>query len=93
MNQKGMAQPKDLPEVKHESMAKLQGLSGPALDREFAMLMVQDHQKDVAEFRDKANTAQDKDVKDYATNTVSTLEKHLQKAQELQNKINASRTK
>ena len=87
MNQKGMPQPKGLPEVKHESMEKLEGLSGSALDRQFTILMVEDHQKDVIEFRNKANTAQDKDVKDYAMNTVSTLQKHLKKAQDLQDKL------
>ena len=86
MNQKGMAQPKDLPEVKHEAVDKLNAMSGPELDREFVKMMLDDHQKDVSEFRNEANTAQDKDVKDYATRTVSMLEKHLQKAQELQSK-------
>jgi putative membrane protein len=86
MNQKGMAQPKDLPEVKNEALDKLNAMSGPELDREFVIMMMDDHQKDVSEFRNEANTAQDKDVKDYATNTVPVLEKHLQKAQELQGK-------
>jgi putative membrane protein len=86
MNQKGMAQPKELPEVKHEALDKLNAMSGPELDREFVKMMIDDHQKDVSEFRNQANTTQDKDVKDYATQTVSMLEKHLQKAQELQAK-------
>jgi putative membrane protein len=90
MNEKGMPQPKGLPEVKHESLDKLNGLSGAALDRQFAMMMVEDHQKDVTEFRDKANSAQDKDVKDYVTKTLPVLERHLQKAQELQGKMNTS---
>src|SRR5215467_10361074 len=87
MNQKGMQQPKDLPEVKHEATDKLSSMSGPALDQEFIRIMVEDHQKDVSEFRNMANTAQDKDVKDYAANTLPVLEKHLQKALELQGKI------
>jgi putative membrane protein len=87
MNQKGMAQPKDLPEVKHDALDKLNAMSGTELDREFVKMMLDDHQKDVSEFRNEANTAQDKDVKDYATHTLPMLEKHLQKAQELQGKI------
>jgi putative membrane protein len=90
MNQKGMQQPKDLPEVKHEALDKLNGMSGPELDREFARVMVDDHQKAVSEFRNEANTAQDKDVKDYAAQTGPVLEKHLQKAQELQGKITSA---
>src|SRR5437867_6283724 len=70
MNQKGMRQPKDLPEVQHEAMGKLQAFSGTALDRQFTMMMLDDHQKAITEFRNMANTAQDKDVKDYAMNTV-----------------------
>ena len=89
MNQKGMPQPKDLPEVKHEALGKLNSLSGAALDREFMNLMVQDHQKEIAEYRQEVNTTQDEDVKHYAMHTLPTLEEHLRKAQELQQKMSS----
>jgi putative membrane protein len=87
MNQKGMPQPQGLPEVKHEALSKMDELSGAALDREFVNTMVDDHQKDIAEYRKAVDTSQDEDVKYYAMHTLPELEEHLQKAQELQQKV------
>jgi putative membrane protein len=89
MNQKGMSQPRDLPEVKHESLDKLDKLSGAALDREFVNMMVDDHQKQIAEFRKEVDTARDEDVKYYVMHTLPVLEEHLQKAKELQQKVSS----
>lgn len=94
MNQKGMPQPNELPEVQHEALGKLNGLSGAALDREFMSMMVEDHQKDITEFRKEVNSAQDEDVKYYAEHTLPVLQEHLQKAQMLYEQIsNGSRTR
>ena len=94
MTQKGMPQPKGLPEVKHEALRKLNGLSGAVLDGQFMTMMVEDHQKAIIEFRKEVNSAQDEDVKYYAEHTLPTLQEHLQKAQMLQDKVsNASRTR
>jgi putative membrane protein len=94
MNQKGMAQPKELPEVQHEALGKLNGLSGAALDREFMSTMVEDHQKDITEFRKEVNSAQDEDVKYYAQHTLPVLQEHLQKAQMLNEQLSSgSRTR
>jgi putative membrane protein len=87
MKDKGMPQPKGLPEAEHESWAKLKQMSGPAFDREFINMMVQDNQNAVKEFQHEANMAQDYDVKIYASSVLPVLQKHLQKAQELQKKM------
>jgi putative membrane protein len=87
MKDKGMAQPKGLPKVEHEAMAKLKGMSGAEFDREFVNMMVRDHQDAVKEFQHESNLAQDYDVKMYANHVLPVLQKHLQKAQELQGKI------
>lgn len=86
-NQKGMPQPKDLAKVNNEALDKLNGLSGAALDREFVKMMVDDHQKDIADYRNAMNAAQDEDVKYYAMHTLPTLQDHLKKAQDLQDKL------
>ena len=93
MNQKGMPQPQDLPEVKHEALGKLDELSGAALDREFANAMVGDHQNDIAEFQNTINSTQDEDVKYYAMHTLPVLQEHLRKAQELQEKLSSGSIK
>ena len=50
-------------------------------------MMVQDHQDAVKEFQHESNMAQDYDVKMYANHVLPVLQKHLQKAQEVQGKI------
>jgi putative membrane protein len=94
MNKKGMPQPKELPQVEHEALGKLKGLSGAALDGEFMSIMVEDHQKDITEFRKEVNSAQDEDVKYYAEHTLPVLQEHLQKAQMLNEQLSSgSRTR
>jgi putative membrane protein len=87
MNQKGLPQAKGLPEVKREALGKLDGLSGLALDQEFVTMMVQEHEKDIAEYRQAMNATQDEDVKYYVMHTLPMLQEHLQKAQQLQEKL------
>jgi putative membrane protein len=63
----------------HDKMAKL---SGDAFDRAFARHMVADHRKDIADYR-KAAKMKDEQIASFATETLPTLEKHLQMAQSL----------
>jgi putative membrane protein len=87
MNKNGMPQPSGLPEVRSEAINKLESLSGPSFDKEFISMMVEDHQKAVDTFRQEQNSAQNQDVRDFAKNTLPTLEKHLKEAQEIQSKL------
>jgi putative membrane protein len=61
---------------------KLSKLSGPAFDREFAKEMVEDHQKDIQKYQRAARDKNDP-VGEYASQTLPTLEKHLQEAKSL----------
>ena len=63
-------------------MKKLQKLSGQAFDHEFVRYMVQDHEKDIAEFRQESQNGPTP-AKDLAAQTLPTLEKHLQMAKAL----------
>ncbi len=87
MKDKGMAQPKGLPKAEHEAWNKLKGMTGAEFDREFVNMMVRDHQDAAKEFQHESNMAQDYDVKIYANHVLPVLQKHLQKAQEVQEKI------
>jgi len=87
MENKGIHQPKDMVEIKHESEARLSGLSSPALDREYINMMIKDHQKDIAQYNQEQSSGEDPAVRDYAAHALETLQKHLQKAQDLQNKL------
>src|SRR5262252_333260 len=92
MKEAGMNQPGGLPEVKHEAQDRLSELSGPAFDREYINLMVQDHQKAISKFQQEETTAQDESLRNYVKQVLPMLQKHLEKAQELQAKLNSQKT-
>lgn len=78
----GMTMPTEMTDEASKEMKKLQGLSGPAFDREFVSYMVDDHKKDVAEFQEQAMAGSGA-LNTYAEKTVPVLEKHLKTAQAL----------
>jgi len=63
--------------------AKLAVLKGAAFDREFAKVMVKEHEAAVALFESAAEGAQDKDVRGLAKKTLPTLRDHLKMARDL----------
>jgi len=71
---------------------KLAKLKGAEFDREFAHHMVEDHQKDIAKFQKEAD-AKNGPVSNLAQQQLPTLKKHLQMAQTLQSKQQASAPK
>jgi len=60
---------------------KLEKLSGAAFDRAYMQEMLNDHRKDVSDFRKESQSGKDPDVKAWAAKTLPTLEEHLQMAQ------------
>jgi len=78
----------DLPDDAKTLQAKLSSDTGKQLDKDYMDSMVEDHQKDVQEFTDKSETAKDPDVKQWAGKTLPTLQKHLEKAQQIDAKLN-----
>ena len=62
---------------------RLSKLHGVAFDRAYMQAMVDDHQKDVAKFRQQSTKAQDPDIKEFAARTLPTLEQHLQMAKDI----------
>jgi putative membrane protein len=71
---------------------KLSKLKGADFDKEFARMSVEDHQKDIAKFQKEAD-AKDGPASDLAQQQLPTLKKHLQMAQSLQSKQQASAPK
>lgn len=63
--------------------ARLARLSGTAFDRAYVSDMVQDHEKDVADFQKEAHSGKDPAVKAFAAKTLPTLQMHLQMARAL----------
>lgn len=67
------------PLAKHQSVIqKLQGMSGAEFDKAYVDDMLEDHEKDVAEFEKQSQSNPDADVKAFAAKTLPTLKKHLE---------------
>jgi len=82
----------DLPDDAKSLQEKLSSDTGKQLDKDYMDGMVEDHQKDVQEFTDKSQNAKDPDVKQWAGKTLPTLQKHLEKAQQIDAKLNKGKS-
>ncbi len=78
----GVSLPSGMSADAQQRLTKLQQLSGPDFDKAFARDMVQDHEKDIAEFKKEAGSGQGP-VQQLAAQTLPTLEKHLRMAKSL----------
>jgi putative membrane protein len=76
--QMGVNEPKGPSKKDKKELEKLQGLSGQDFDREYITMMVKDHQKDLKEFKEEANAAQDPSIKQIADKGSQVIEQHLQ---------------
>ena len=70
---------------------RLSKLSGAAFDRAYMKAMVDDHVKDVSEFKKEAKSGTDPEVKAWAAKTLPTLEEHLKMAREANGAVGTSR--
>jgi putative membrane protein len=82
-SQKNVALPKDLSAKDKATKAALEKLSGQQFDQAYMKDMVKDHKKDVSDFRRESKSAQDPDVKNFAVQTLPTLEDHLKQAESI----------
>ena len=69
---------------------ELSRLSGAAFDRAYARDMVKDHEEDIADFNKEANGGKNAAIKDFATQTLPTLQDHLKEAREMRQNVSAS---
>jgi len=65
---------------------KLSKKSGADFDKAYENMMVDDHKKDIDEFKKAENKVNDNDIKNFAINTLPTLEKHLDSIQAIKSK-------
>lgn len=84
---KGLSLPAELDAEHKNKQDELSKKSGKDFDKAYAAAMVEDHEKDVAEFEKAANSAQDADLKAWAAKTLPTLQDHLKMAKELKGKV------
>jgi putative membrane protein len=69
---------------KHQSrLDKLSKLDGPAFDKAYIKDQLKDHEQDVSAFQSEAQNGQDPNIKQFAANTLPTLQEHLSMAKDL----------
>jgi len=84
---KGLALPTELAGEHKDMFDHLSSLSGADFDKQYMKHMVEDHEKDVAEFDKQSTTGQDSDLKAWAAKTLPTLKEHLQLAKTVSSKL------
>ena len=56
-------------------------------DKAYMDMMIKDHEKDLAEFKEEANSGSDPDLKKFADDTAKIVQEHLDLAKEVQGKL------
>jgi putative membrane protein len=89
---KGIALP-EAPGAKQEATKdRLSKLSGDQFDKAYMKDMLQDHKKDIAAFKAESNSGRDSDIKNFAAQTLPTLQDHLKNAQSISPKVMQARS-
>jgi putative membrane protein len=73
---------------KHQSRVdKLAKLSGPEFDKAYVKDQLKDHERDVDDFKSEAQNGSDANVKQFAMETLPTLQQHLSAVKDLKKTI------
>jgi putative membrane protein len=86
-SQEGVTLPNDLSAKDKATKQRLSQLHGEAFDKAYMNDMVSDHREDVAEFKHESSSGRDPQVKEWATQTLPTLEGHLKMAEQVDAKV------
>ena len=78
---KGIQLPTSLDKKHEKDVDRFQKMTGADFDKAYMSHMVDDHKKDVSDFKKEASSGKDADVKGFASKTLPTLQEHLQLAQ------------
>lgn len=76
--------PEKLTPSHQKHIDELAALNGEAFDKAYVPMMVEDHEKDLAEFQAAAKSLKDPDLKAFAEKTSKVIEMHLAKIKEIQ---------
>lgn len=77
--------PQSLDQQHQQMVQDLSGQSGQQFDQKFLSMMIQDHQRDAAEYQREAQSGRGR-LKGYAMLTLPAVQAHLQEAQQLESK-------
>ena len=85
----GIKIPDDIARWQQKEYSRLQNLNGEQFDRAYAARMVKDHEKAIALFQKEAQDGRVADVKQFASDTLPTIEEHFKMAKDLSNEVGA----
>jgi putative membrane protein len=91
-SREGINLPTDWSRKHADKYNQLARLSGAAFDKAYARDMVMDHEQDISEYKRATSTAKNNSLKQYATETLPTLESHLQEAKQMQSQVSREGT-
>ncbi len=77
---RGMTLPTAMPADMQKHMDAMRNMKGKAFDAHYMKMMVDDHQKDVADFQKQANGGTDPELKSFAKKTLPVLQMHRDSA-------------
>jgi putative membrane protein len=80
-------EPKEMTDEHQRVLERLKGLSGREFDRAYVKHMVEDHEEDIALFTRASKECQAEPLKRLATDALPTLQKHLEMAKKLQDRL------
>jgi putative membrane protein len=83
---KGIDVPSELNAKDKATKERLSKLSGEQFDRSYMQDMVKDHTKDVSEFQHESKSGKDSEIKNFASQTLPTLQEHLTQAKTVASK-------
>jgi putative membrane protein len=89
--QQGITLPTTLDAKDEATKERLSKLSGDQFDKAYMRDMVRDHKKDIADFKSESSTGRDSAVKNFASDTLPTLESHLKEAETIEPKVMQAR--
>ena len=88
--QENMTLPENMNAKDQATYDRLSKMSGSAFDKAYITNMVKDHQMDVKEFQHESDNGKDASIKGFATQTLPTLQSHLEHAKSVQSKMGGS---
>jgi putative membrane protein len=84
---KGVPLPDSLDAKRRKEVERLQKLSGVQFDQAYMKLMLEDHQRDIRDFRKSAQQGSDPNVKSFASSSLPRLHDHLAMVREAEKSV------
>ena len=89
-SRQGVTLPTEMSAQDHATQERLSQLHGEAFDKAYMKDMVSDHHKAIAEFKKESTSGKDPQVKEWASQTLPTLESHLKMAEQAEAQVGGS---